>query len=62
MRKLYFNICKTLGYIVVFRDYYDAETLTLKVKNSHIALIKFIGEEDERGYIKVGEVFSFRIR
>jgi hypothetical protein len=63
MREIYYRICRWIGYVIVFRDYYDVETFTLKRKNSHMALLKYIGKEDEQGrYIRVKEIFQIQIR
>jgi hypothetical protein len=59
---LYWRICRRIGYIITLRDYYDPKTFTLVKKNSHMALLKHIGKEDENGYIKVEEVWQIRIK
>jgi hypothetical protein len=59
---LYWRICRRIGYMVVFRDYYDPKTFTLKKRNSHMALIKYIGKEDENGYVRIEEIWQTQIR
>jgi hypothetical protein len=62
MRKVYYKICRLVGYIVVLRDYYDVQTFTLKKKNSHLALLKYVGEVDENKTSRVKEIFQIQIR
>ena len=59
---LYWRICRRIGYRIIFRDYYDPKTFTLKKRNSHMALIKYIGKEDENGYVRVEEIWQIQIR
>ena len=59
---LYWRICKRIGYTIVLRDYWDSKTFTLKKKNSHIALLKYIGEEDACRTIQVKQVFEIQIK
>jgi hypothetical protein len=59
---LYWRACRRIGYIITLRDYYDPKTFTLVKKNSHMALIKYIGKEDENGYVRVKEVWQIRIK
>lgn len=60
--RLYWTICKRIGYIITLRDYYDPKTFTLVKKNSHMALLRYIGKEDENGYIKLKEVWQIQIK
>ena len=62
MKNLYWKFCNWIGYIIVFRDWYDVETFTLKKKNSHLAILKIISKKDENGYRRVKEVFQIQIR
>lgn len=62
MTNLYWKFCNWIGYIIVFRDWYDVETFTLKKKNSHMAILKMISKEDENGHRRVKEVFRIQIR
>lgn len=62
MTNLYWKFCNWIGYIIVFRDLYDVETFTLKKKNSHMAILKIISNEDENGHRRVKEVFQIQIR
>jgi len=59
---LYWRICVRIGYRIVLMDYYDSKTFNLIKKNSHMALLKYVGKPDENGYIKVEEVWQIRIR
>ncbi len=59
---LYWRICRRVGYIITFRDYYDPKTFNLIKKNSHMALLKYVGKPDKNGYIKVEEVWQIRIK
>ena len=59
---LYWTLCRKIGYILVLRDYWDPETFTLRRKNSHIALLKYIGKVDEHGHIRVKEVGKIQIK
>jgi hypothetical protein len=59
---LYWRVCRRIGYIITFRDYYDPKTFTLKKRNSHMALIKYIGKEDENGYVRIEEIWQIQIR
>ena len=60
--KLYWRICRRIGYIIILRDYYDPKTFTLVKKNSHMALLKHIGKEDEQGHIRVKEIWQMKIK
>ena len=62
MREWYYKLSRWIGYIIVLRDYYDVETFTLKKKNSHLALLKYVGETDEQGWTKVEQVFQIQIK
>lgn len=66
MKKLianvYWTVCRTIGYMVVFRDYYDPKTFTLIKNNSHMALLKYVGKVDDNGYIKVKEIWQIQIK
>jgi hypothetical protein len=62
MKRLYWRFCKWIGYTTTLRDYYDPKTLTLKKKNSHLSLLKHMGETDDKGWIKVKEIFQIQIR
>lgn len=62
MTTLYWKFCNWIGYIIVFRDWYDPNTLTLKKKNSHLALLKYTSKADDAGWRKVKEVFQIQIR
>ena len=43
-------------------DYYDSKTFNLIKKNSHMALLKYVGKPDKNGYIKVEEVWQIQIK
>ncbi len=60
--KLYWNLCKRIGYVIVFSNYYDPLTFTLKKKNSHMTLLKHIGNEDACGTIPVKQIFQIQIK
>lgn len=62
MKAFYWKVSRWIGYLFVLRDYYDPKTFTLRKKNSHLTLLKYIGKEDERGYIKMKEIFTIQIR
>jgi hypothetical protein len=62
MREWYYKLSRWIGYIVVLRDYYDVETFTLRTKNSHLALLRYVGETDEQGWVKVEQVFQIQIK
>jgi anthranilate/para-aminobenzoate synthase component II len=59
---LYWRICRRIGYRIVFMDYYDSKTFNLIKKNSHMALLKYVGKVDENGYIKVEQVWQIQVR
>lgn len=59
---LHWKLTGIIGYTIYLRDWYDPETFTLKKKNSHLAILKIIGEKDENGYRRVKEVFVIQIR
>ena len=60
--RIYWRVCRRIGYGIIFRDYYDPKTFTLKKRNSHMALIKYIGKEDENGYVRIEEIWQIQIR
>ena len=62
MKNLYWKFCNWIGYIIVFKDWYDVETFTLKKKNSHMAILKMISKEDVNGHVSVKEVVRIQIR
>lgn len=59
---IYWRICRRIGYRIILRDYYDPKTFTLKKRNSHMALIKYIGKEDENGYVRIEEIWQIQIK
>lgn len=62
MRRFYWRLCKWIGYTITLRDYYDPKTFTLRKKNSHLSMLKHMGEVDDRGWISVKEVFTIQIK
>ena len=62
MRELYFKFCNWVGYIIVFRDWYDLQTFTLKRKNSHLSLLKYTSKADENGWRRVKEIWQIQIK
>lgn len=66
MKKLFLNLSwrflNWIGYVIVFRDYYDPETFTLVKKNTHMVIHKCIGKADEKGYRKVKQIFEIQIK
>ena len=62
MTNLYWKFCNWIGYIIIFRDWYDPQTFTLKKKNSHMAILKMISKEDQNGHRRVKEVFQIQIK
>lgn len=51
MRKFYWRLCKWIGY-----------TITLRKKNSHLSILKHMGEVDDRGWISAKEIFTIQIK
>jgi hypothetical protein len=62
MRELYWKFCNWIGYIIVFRDWYDPQTFTLKRKNSHLSLLKYTSKVDENGWRRVKEIWQIQIK
>ena len=62
MKNLYWKFCNWIGYIIVFRDWYDVETFTLKKKNSHLLLYKIVSSTDDAGWRKLEEVYRIQIK
>ena len=60
--RIYWRVCRRIGYRIIFRDYYDSKSFNLIKKNSHMALLKYVGKPDENGYIKVEEVWQIQIK
>ena len=62
MRRFYWRLCKWIGYTITLQDYYDPKTFMVKKKNSHLSLLKHMGEADDRGWMSVKEVFTIQIK
>jgi hypothetical protein len=66
MKKLLINLSwkflNWVGYIIVFRDYYDPETFILKKKNTHVAILKCTSKVDENGWRSVKEIWQIQIK
>jgi hypothetical protein len=62
MKELYWKFCNWVGYIIVFRDWYDPQTFTLKKKNSHLSLLKYTSKADDAGWRRVKEIWQIQIK
>jgi hypothetical protein len=62
MRRIYFIICKFIGYHIALRDLYCPNTFNLFKKNTHLTLYKHISQQDSYGYIKLKEIFKIQIK
>ena len=63
MRKIYYRLCRIVGYTFLLEDRWDPETFTLDKKYSNISLYKYIGMYDPKhGGMRVRRVFTIKIR
>lgn len=62
MRKLYFKLCRLIGYRIMTLDYWDPETFTFVTKNSHIVLYKYIGNFKHDGSMRLKEIYKIQIK
>jgi len=63
MRKLYYMLCKLIGYIFLIEHRWDSETFTLEKKYSNISLYKYIGMYDPKyGGMRLKRVWTIKIR
>jgi hypothetical protein len=63
MRKLYYMLCKLIGYTFLIEHRWDSETFTLEKKYSNISLYKYIGMYDPKyGGMRLKRVWTIKIR
>ena len=63
MTKIYYKLCRLVGYTIVIEDRWDPQTFTLDKKYSNISLYKYMGMYDAKcGGMKLKRVFTIRIR
>lgn len=60
--KLSWKFLNWIGYVIVFRDYYDPQTFTLVKRNTHMVIHKCISKTDENGYRRVKQIFEIQIK
>jgi hypothetical protein len=60
--KLSWRFLNWIGYVIVFRDYYDPETFTLVKKNTHMVIHKCTSKTDANGWRNVKQIFEIQIR
>jgi hypothetical protein len=63
MRKLYYKLCRLIGYTILVEDRWDPQTFKLDKKYSNISLYKYIGMYDAKyGGMKLRRVWTIKIR
>jgi hypothetical protein len=63
MIKLYYKLCRLIGYIILLEDRWNPQTFTLDKKYSNISIYKYIGMYDSKyGGMKLRRVWTIKIR
>ena len=63
MRKIYYSLCRLIGYTILLEDRWDLETFTLDKKYSNISLYKYLGMYDAKyGGMRLKRVYTIKIR
>ena len=63
MRRLYYVLCKVIGYAILLEDRWNPQTFTLDKKYSNISIYKYIGMYDAKyGGMKLRRVWTIKIR
>jgi hypothetical protein len=63
MRKIYYKLCRLIGYTILLEDRWNPETFTLDKKYSNISLYKYIGMYGSKyGGMKLRRVWTIKIR
>jgi hypothetical protein len=59
MRELYFMFCNWVGYIIIYTHHYSEHAI---VRNSHIALMKYVSKRDIHGCRKLKQIFQIQVK
>ena len=63
MTKIYYKLCRLVGYTIVIEDRWDPQTFTLDKKYSNISLYKYMGMYDAKcGGMKLKRVWTIKIK
>lgn len=63
MRKIYYSLCRLIGYTILIEDRWDPKTFTLDKKYSNISIYKYLGMYDAKyGGMKLRRVWTIKIR
>jgi hypothetical protein len=63
MRKIYYKLCRLIGYTILLEDRWNPQTFTLDKKYSNISIYKYIGMYDAKyGGMKLRRVYTIKIR
>lgn len=63
MRKVYYKLCRLIGYTILIEGRWDPQTFTLDKKYSNISLYKYIGMYDLKyGGMRLKRVWTIKIR
>lgn len=63
MRKIYYKLCRLIGYTIVIGDRWNPQTFTLDKKYSNITLYRYMGMYDSKyGGMKLKRVWTIKIR
>ncbi len=63
MRKIYYSLCRLIGYTILIEDRWDPKTFTLDKKYSNISLYRYMGMYDAKyGGMKLRRVCTIKIR
>jgi hypothetical protein len=63
MTKLYYKLCKLIGYTIAIEDRWDPQTFELDKKYSNISLYKYMGMYDAKyGGMRLRRVWTIKIR
>ena len=63
VRKIYYKLCRLIGYTILIEDRWNPETFILDKKYSNISLYKYIGMYDPKyGGMRLKRVWTIKIR
>jgi hypothetical protein len=63
MRKLYYRLCRVVGYTILIEDRWNPQTFNLDRKYSNISIYKYIGMYDSKyGGMRLRRVWTIKIR
>ena len=62
VRKIYYTLCRLVGYTIIIEDRWNPETFILDKKYSNISLYKYLGLYSHDGSMRLKRVYTIKIR